>query len=72
MVTLMELNRKRKEILLKAYPDINKLKQATLEELEKALAITSSGVNKVKARGIIERIKQLTVPLELISKNRRN
>ena len=44
----------------------------TLEELEKALAITSSGVNKVKARGIIERIKQLTVPLELISKNRRN
>ena len=44
----------------------------TLEELENSLAITSSGVDKVKARRIIERIKQLTVSLELISKNRRN
>ena len=44
----------------------------TLEELENSLSITSSGVDKVKARSIIERIKQLTVPLELISKNRRN
>ena len=44
----------------------------TLEELEHSLAITSSGVDKVKARRIIERIKQLTIPLELISKNRRN
>lgn len=44
----------------------------TLEELEKSLAITSSGVDKVKARRIIERIKQLTINLELISKNRRN
>lgn len=44
----------------------------TLEELEKSLAITSSGVDKVKARRIIERIKQLTIPLELISENRRN
>ena len=44
----------------------------TLEELEKALAITSSGVDKVKARRIIERIKQLTVTLELVSKNRRD
>lgn len=43
----------------------------TLEELEKALSTTSSGVDKVKARRIIERIKQLTVSLELISKNRR-
>ena len=43
----------------------------TLEELEKALAITAKGVDKVKARRIIERIKQLTVSLELISKNRR-
>lgn len=43
----------------------------TLEELEKSLSITSSGVDKVKARRIIERIRQLTVPLELISKNRR-
>ena len=44
----------------------------TLEELEKSLSITSSGVDKVKARRIIERMKQLTVTLELISKNRRN
>ena len=43
-----------------------------LEELENSLAMTSSGVDKVKARRIVERIKQLTVPLELISKNRRN
>ena len=44
----------------------------TIEELEKSLATTSSGVDRVKARRIIERIKQLTVSLELISKNRRN
>lgn len=44
----------------------------TLQELEKALSITTSGVDKVKARRIIERIKQLTIPLELISKNRRD
>ena len=43
----------------------------TLSELEKSLSITSSGVDKVKARRIIERIKQLTVQLELVSKNRR-
>ncbi len=44
----------------------------TLEELEKALSITSSGVDKVKASRIIERIKQLATPQELISKNRRD
>lgn len=44
----------------------------TLEELEKHLSITSSGVDKVKSRRIIERIKQLTKEQELISKNRRN
>ena len=44
----------------------------TLEELENSLALTSSGVDKVKARRIIERIKQLTINLELVSKNRRN
>ena len=43
----------------------------TLKELETTLSITSSGVDKVKARRIIERIKQLTDELELISKNRR-
>ena len=44
----------------------------TLQELEKNLSITTGGVDKVKARRIIERIKQLTVNMELISKNRRN
>ena len=44
----------------------------TLQELEKSLSITTGGVDKVKARRIIERIKQLTVNMELISKNRRN
>lgn len=44
----------------------------TLEELEHSLAATSSGVDKVKARRIVERIKQLTTTMELVSKNRRN
>ena len=44
----------------------------TLDELEASLATTSSGVDKVKARRIIERIKQLTIAMELIGKNRRN
>ena len=44
----------------------------TLEELEKALSITTSGVDKLKARRIVERIKQLTINHELISKNRRD
>jgi len=43
----------------------------TIEELETSLSITSSGVDKLKARRIIERIKQLATPLELISKDRR-
>lgn len=44
----------------------------TLDELEKSLATTTSGVDKLKARRIVERIKQLTIDLELISKNRRD
>lgn len=44
----------------------------TLNELESTLSTTNNGTEKVKAKRIIERIKQLTVPLELISKNRRN
>lgn len=43
----------------------------TLEELEENLSITSSGSDRVKARRIIERIKQLTQQMELVSKNRR-
>ena len=44
----------------------------TLEELEKALAVTTSGVDKLKAKRVIERMKQLTIDHELISKNRRD
>lgn len=44
----------------------------TIDELENNLSITSSGVDKVKARRIVERIKQLTENFELVSKNRRN
>lgn len=43
----------------------------TLEELENNLSLTSSGVDRVKARRIIERIKQLTIEIKLVSKNRR-
>lgn len=42
-----------------------------LNELEIHLSNTKGEVDKVKARRLIERIKQLTVTLELISKNRR-
>ena len=42
-----------------------------MEELEGNLANTRRGVDIVKAKRIIERIKQLTVDLEMISENRR-
>ena len=77
-------NAKSNENLLKRYNKNNKNKNISLnlsnlshysnlslKELETTLSITSSGVDKVKARRIIERIKQLTTELELISKNRR-
>lgn len=44
----------------------------SLKELEEHLSNTPNGVEKVKARRIIERIKQLTIPMELVSKNRRD
>lgn len=44
----------------------------TIDELEHHLSITKNDEDKVKARRIIERIKQLTSDLELISINRRN
>ena len=43
-----------------------------IEELETHLSLIKNNTDKVKARRIIERIKQLTDDLELISKNRRN
>lgn len=42
-----------------------------LEELEEHLKTTTNSTDKIKARRIIERIKQLTEPLELVSKNLR-
>ena len=43
----------------------------TLEELETNLASTKGKIDYLKARRIMERIKQLTVDLELTSENRR-
>ena len=43
-----------------------------INELEKHLSITKDDMDMVKARRIIERIKQLTIDMELISKNRRD
>ena len=44
----------------------------TLEELEAHLSSTKDTIDKVKARRIVERIRQLTESVQLISKNRRN
>lgn len=43
----------------------------TIDELEKHLAVTSNSYDRVKAKRIIERIKQLSEPFELVSKNYR-
>lgn len=43
----------------------------TLEELEVHLSETSTGSDKIKARRIIERIKELTVPIKLVGENKR-
>ena len=43
----------------------------TLDDLEKHFTLNSSGVEKINAKRIIERIKQLAQPIELVSKNRR-
>lgn len=43
----------------------------TIEELEYHLAATKSNIDKVKARRIIERIKQLTIDMEIITENKR-
>ncbi len=43
----------------------------TIEELEQHLALTKGVEDTMKAKRIIERIKQLTTDIELISKNRR-
>lgn len=43
----------------------------TIEELERHLSFSKKGIDEVKAGRIISRIEQLTVDLELISKNLR-
>ena len=43
----------------------------TIEELEQHLALTKGVEDTMKSKRIIERIKQLTTDIELISKNRR-
>lgn len=43
----------------------------TIEELERHLSITKNSEDTVKSRRIIERVKQLTTDLELISENKR-
>ncbi len=44
----------------------------TLNELESHLSETSTSTDKIKARRIIERIKELTVQISLIGENKRN
>lgn len=43
----------------------------TLEELEQHFLINDKGDEKIKARRIMERIKQLSIDMEMISENRR-
>ena len=43
----------------------------SLDELEYHLSLSKSGVDKVKSRRIMERIKQLTIQMELITDNKR-
>lgn len=43
-----------------------------MKELESHFSTSKEGVEKVKARRIIERVNQLTVDIEVISKNRRH
>ena len=42
-----------------------------MKELENHLSVTNKDVDKVKARRIIERIKQLTTNITMISENKR-
>ena len=43
----------------------------TMQELQTHLATTNKDIDKVKARRIIERIKQLTTDITMISENKR-
>ena len=43
----------------------------TIEELEEHFSLSNNSLEKVKARRIIERIKQLTEVLVMVSENKR-
>lgn len=43
----------------------------SIEELEEHLKIVNKSVDNIKARRIIERVKQLTIDMELVSENKR-
>ena len=56
---------------LKGIVGVGKITDETLEDLEEHLSNSKSGVDVIKAGRIISRVKQLTTPLEMISKNLR-
>ena len=61
--------------LLDILANSNKIYNITfisLEELEKHFTLTDKSDERIKARRIMERIKQLTIDMELISENRRS
>ena len=43
----------------------------TIKELEEHFGVSAKGIEKVKAKRIIERIKQLTIEMTLVSENKR-
>ena len=43
-----------------------------IDSLEQHFSVSKDGVEVIKSRRIIERIKQLSTPIQVISKNLRN
>ena len=43
----------------------------TIKELEEHFSVSAKGIEKVKAKRIVERIKQLTIEMTLVSENKR-
>ena len=42
-----------------------------IEDLEEHFSVSSKGIEKVKAKRVVERIKQLTIEMSMVSENRR-
>ena len=57
------------EMIVKQFESV--VSNLNIEELERHLRINSYSDDEIKARRIIERVKQLTIDLELISENKR-